>query len=182
MSSKFCTCVDSEYYSDDGVVNEMDFELLEERIRNSYRYITKRKNPDSEDDCVQECLLAFWQNGKGQTVDQAVIDFLRKFGSGRKGKPGYEARLSLQNAIEIPESLSVSINPNIEINLTDELDGRLKFICQKYSEGYTFREISQSLGITESRVSQLFKDFSEKMQIILLLPKEVRRWAVRNVI
>lgn len=159
----------------------MEFESLEERIRNSYRYITKRKNPDTEDDCVQECLLSFWKNGKGQTVDQAVVDFLRTQ-SGRKGDVNYEVRLNLQNAVEIPESLSSNQNFNIEIDITEGLDGRLKYICEKYSEGYTFREIAVSLGVTESRISQLFKDFSEKMQILLLCPKEVRRWAVANVI
>jgi DNA-directed RNA polymerase specialized sigma24 family protein len=156
----------------------MDFELMGERIRNSYRYITKRKNPDMEDDCVQECLLKFWQNGKGQTVDQAVIDFLRTQ-SGRKGEPGYEAKLSLQNAVELPDSLSYE-SKAVEINVTDDLDGRMKYICDLYCEGYTFREISVYLGVTESRVSQMFKDFSEKMQIILLLPKETRKWVMHH--
>ena len=52
--------------------------LLSQRIRNSYRAITKRMAPNDEDDCVQECILRYWQNGKGQTVEQAVIDYLRQ--------------------------------------------------------------------------------------------------------
>lgn len=158
----------------------MDFELLEKRIRNSYRYITKNKQPDSEDDCVQECLLSYHLNGKGQTVDHAVIDFLRRE-SGRKDSVNYETRMSLLNFSEIPEEVSHENHIYIPMDLTVDLKGRLKIIVEKYSEGYTFKEIGKELGITESRVSQIFTDYTSKMQIMIFLPKEVRKWAVSHV-
>jgi DNA-binding NarL/FixJ family response regulator len=158
----------------------MDYSHLEQRVRNSYRYITKNKNPDFEDDCVQECLLSFHLKGKGQTVDQAVIDFLRTMG-GRKDSVNYETRMSLLNYKEIPESANYDDHHHIPLVLTVNLKGRLKVIVEMYGEGYTFKEIGQQLTLTESRVSQLFTNYTTKMQFIVGLPKEVRNWAVGHV-
>lgn len=158
----------------------MNIELLSERIRNSYRYITKNKRPDFEDDCVQECLLSFHLKGKGQTVDQAVIDYLRTE-SGRKDSTNYETRMSLLNYSEIPEAMSYQDPIHIPMDITAGLKGRLKKIVEKYSEGYTFKEIGKELGITESRACQIFTEYTAKMQFIVGLQKEVRKWAVSNV-
>ena len=156
--------------------------MLEERIRNSYRYITKRMNPDLEDDCVQECLLAFHLNGKGQTVDQAVIDFLRKYGGGgRKGQPGYEAKLNLHRTVEIPNSLSYESETQERLD-TSLIDGRLKEIVDLYIEGYSQKEIGYYYGISESRVCQYLTNFTNKMQFITRLPKEVKEWAAYHAL
>lgn len=158
----------------------VDFSLMENRVRNSYRYITKNMNPDLEDDCVQECLLSFHLKGKGQTVDQAVIDFLRTL-TGRKDSANYETRMSLLSTREIPDTLSYEERYEMPLDLTQELRGRLKTIVEMYSMGYTFKEIGKELGITESRVSQMFNDYIAKMQFMVFLPKEVRKWAVSHV-
>ena len=159
----------------------MEFSLLEQRIRKSYRYITKGKCPDEEDDCVQECLLNFWQKGPGQRVDQAVIEFLRKYKAGRKGSPGYEAKLNLHNASEIPETLSVdAVEPKVSIEI-EHLKGRTRYIVEKYIEGFTLKEIGKSLNISESRVSIILSNYTDKCQILSLVPREVRKWAAQYV-
>lgn len=159
----------------------MDFSVLEERVRNSYRYITKNMAPDNEDDCVQEVLLSYWQNGKGQTVDQAVIDFLRKYGAGRKGSKGYDSKLMMLNASELSESLSADCDETFDFDICKGLDGRVSEIAKLYGEGYTLKEIGEKFGISESRCSQIFRDFTEKMQIISILPRSTRRWVIGNV-
>lgn len=159
----------------------MDFSILEERVRNSYRYITKNTSPDNEDDCVQEVLLSYWQNGKGQTINQAVIDFLRKYIAGRKGSKGYEFRLNMLKACELPEELSVDSKWGFEFDICEGLEGRMKEIASMYGEGYALKEIGEKLGITEARCSQIFKDFREKMQIISILPRSTRKWVIGHV-
>lgn len=130
----------------------MDFEYLEERIRNSYRFLTKRKMPDLEDDCVQECLLSYWKNGKGQTVDQAVIDFLRANIHGRKGTVNYETRKNIYFAGEIPESATTSLEEKETLDFS-YITGRVRVILDLHKDGYLQKEIGQMLGITESRVN-----------------------------
>lgn len=159
----------------------MDLTLLEERVRNSYRYITKNMAPNNEDDCVQEVLLSFWLNGKGQTVEQAVIDFLRKYGAGRKGSKGYDSKLMMINASEIPESLTVESDQHFEFDICECLHGRVSEIAKLYGEGYTLKEIGEKFGISESRCSQIFKDFTEKMQIISILSRSTRKWVIGHV-
>lgn len=152
----------------------MELSVLEERIRNSYRYITKRMKPNEEDDCVQECLLRFHLNGFGQTVDQAVIDYLRKYVAGRKGSPGYEQKLNLHNALEIPEHLVVETEDTERIDVT-YLPQKLRWIVESYIQGYEMKEIGASLGVSESRVSQMIKEYTERAPFISLLPRNIRK-------
>lgn len=160
----------------------VDFSLLEQRVRNSFQYITKRMIPDFEDDCVQECLMNFHNNGYGQTVDQAVIDFLRKYFSGRSDSKSYEIRKNMNNYSEInPSTQSQNAINEFPIDLTSFLKGRTKLIVEKYSQGFTFKEIGNEIGVTESRAHQIFSDYVDKMLILLTVPKEVRHWAAKNV-
>lgn len=159
----------------------MEYSALEERIRNSYRYLTKRQRPDEEDDCAQECLLNFHLNGSGQTVDQAVIDYLRKYVGGRKGLPGYEQRLNLKNAVEIPDTLAVEASDLDKLDTTF-LSDRLLEIVERYIAGYDMREIGLGLGITESRVSQLLAGYTEKAPFISLLPRSIRKSVANHVL
>lgn len=159
----------------------VDFTLLEQRIRNSYRYITKNMAPNDEDDCVQDVLLSYWKNGKGQTVEQAVIDFLRKNGSGRKGKKSYEARRKLQTTSELPETLVSDDGPGYEVDVCEGIDERVKQIILLLEEGHTLNEVGEMFGISHSRVCQIRKNFKEKMKFLSRLPREIRRWAIIHV-
>ena len=118
----------------------------------------------------------------GQTVDQAVIDFLRKYFSGRSDSKSYEIRKNMNNYSEInPSTQSQNAINEFPIDLTSFLKGRTKLIVEKYSQGFTFKGIGNEIGVTESRAHQIFSDYVDKMLILLTVPKEVRHWAAKNV-
>ncbi len=154
-------------------------EYLSTRIRASYRAITKRMAPNDEDDCVQECILRYWQNGKGQTIEQAVIDYLRRE-KGDKRTASFEERKSLNSAAEFKENEYYETPQDattLDLNL---LHGRNRLIIEKYIQGYTEIEIGQMVRVSESRVSQIIKDSISIYQVMSLVPKNLRGWVIQN--
>lgn len=159
-------------------MDDQVIEYLSNRIRASYKAITKNMAPNDEDDCVQEVLLQYHKNGRGQTVDQAVIDYLRKT-TGRKDNPDYEMRLNLKSGVELSEDIIFDeMKPDaIDLSL---VHGRSREVISLSCEGYSQKEIGEKLGVTESRVSQLLEDAIAEYQVMSLVPKNLREWVFSN--
>ncbi len=162
---------------------------LSKRIRAAYSSLAK--GDGDADDCVQEILCRMLE-GKHQhsTINQCVIDYLRTE-SGRKGSPGYTARLNLKYANPIGPGAD---EPATRVDYRGVLDDRrnLEFIenisgksgevlRMSVIDEKKLREIGTALGLTESRASQLLSAAKEKVQVLLILPSDLRTWASKYV-
>lgn len=160
-------------------MDEQVIVYLTDRIRASYRHITKNMAPNDEDDCVQECLASYFEKGRGQTIDQAVIDYLRGE-SGRKGSASYEDRRSLKTVREFDENRSYDQSMDATAVDLSLIQGRAREVFKFYVEGYTESEIGENLGISESRVSQILREGIAQYQVMSMVPKKLRGWVLEN--
>lgn len=131
------------------------------------------------DDFAQEVLLAFIENpNRKSTVDQLFIDYLRST-YGRPGTPGYEQRYAL--ACPISLDIQSEDHPSLyDVIGSAESDSRSEqstWECSRLFEGreamiyalyfieqMTESEIGSTLGITESRVSQILKNMKKEIR------------------
>lgn len=129
------------------------------------------------EDIAQEVLLHFLEGrGKSQTVDQAVIDSIRrKFG--RVGATGFSARnaLAMAESIETEDGQREFTAPISGGQLVDddrdlERVGRLfegvdaVIFRMRFKEEMLQDEIAKVLGVTESRICQRVKSMESEMR------------------
>jgi|SRR6185437_617520 len=140
-----------------------DIEKISQRIRSSFQKLSK--GIGNADDCVQEILLRMCE-GKclHQTIDQAVIDYLRTI-TGRKGMGSYTARQNLERADSFgPGDLERVLPVDLGRDLADGVDFERMLrahpwqdrVCFKlrYGWGLSEAEIGNLFGFSESRASQ----------------------------
>lgn len=162
---------------------ETTLRKLSERIKKSY---VSKGGIGDPNDCAQE-ILVHLLSGKGQhsTVDQMVIDFLRKdqgsFSTNRR--PPADALLYVHRARqsqpddpdEDPNDVAFAIQSIRKMDETeladfiplgfrieDYLEGRDLEVYRAYAAGTMLKEIGQTLDLTESRVSQLLANAVSK--------------------
>ena len=143
--------------------DEKDFKEATERIKASYKNLTGQTQ--GADDCAQE-VIEQYLSGKSakQTVDQAVIDYLRR-DSGRKGETSYTLRQNLRQGQSIDEpvfknlsvgSVSQSLEDRLEVSRIIGMSHHWERAVMHltFVEGYGQAEIGHFFGVSESRVSQ----------------------------
>lgn len=178
----------------------MDYERLFKRAK---AFACRRGlECDSEDFAQEFCIQAF-EHGKVR-IDWVFADYLRE-NYGRTGTPGGDARaigrartVSLDapiNSSKEDSELLLSVvgdtqnSPDRELELRDLLrtlnprTEREWFLVESTLAGYTNKQIADELGVTESRVSQLFKNIlsgANDMELALnFAPPETRKWVAQ---
>lgn len=130
-----------------------DYESIRDRSKRIYTQITKL--PQGAEDCSQSVLANYVERGKGQTVEQAVIDYLRK------EKPRQHIPTdSLEDILEAPNMDDNQFNFYVSC-LDNNLDKILLNLVYKY--GFTMKEIGQMTMTAPANVSYLFRCIKEKL-------------------
>lgn len=140
----------------------------------AYRKFTGDRSEQNQIDIAAD-VVAYFLSGKGQhqTIDQVVIELLRKR-SGRKGSNSYERRRRICNAPAIGEDVFLydrfSYNPELCVQGITEIisetpsKSKERFIAKLYYVwGLRQMEIADLLEVTESRVSQILMKFNQKL-------------------
>lgn len=144
------------------VLEREEYEKLQQRVKSALIKFTGSSR--LYEDCTQELAYKWVSRGgrKGQTVDQFVIDYLRKI-SGRKGTKFYELRKNLNRPCPIEVngyersnvghgSDTFKHGASIEVDLLDDINSVEKhFLLEKGID------ITEELGVSEARVSQIKK-------------------------
>lgn len=137
--------------------NEKHLEKIKSRVRLSLTKFTG-KTTDAED-AFQE-IVEYFLSGKGQkqTIDQAVIDYLRR-SSGRKGQPGYAERIAPQKQLcenHVGRDVGLSMDDRCTVNSLIGMSRHWEraVMTLYFREGFCATEIGNFFGVTESRVSQ----------------------------
>lgn len=115
------------------------------------------------EDIGQHVVAEMLQNGRGQTVDQCVIDYYRK-NYGRRRAKNFDARQRLRKAVSVDKEIEnlkcQNISPIDAIQFQQRLK-RLKpykraIIALHFAWGMTGTEIADCFGLTEEAIySQL---------------------------
>jgi len=150
-----------------GVPSNYEIKNLRQRIIKSYIRITG--NGMDAEDTAQSVLLAWHKNNwkRGQTIDQAVIDCLRKQ-SGRKGSINYNQRgLLLQSeSIEGRRDLGYELEDrecyNRFANLFRGSQRTMFLLREKW--GLNEIEIADLFGVSSSRICQRFQGIQKRIQ------------------
>lgn len=111
--------------------------------------------------------------GKHQTVDQAVIDIIRK-NYGRPGTPGFKRKHALQNASRHTGKEGSTKLRQEEGNefhyLLQMLHGiERAVICLIFQWGFSVKEVAYVFGFSKSRASQVKKRATAKIRETLSL-------------
>lgn len=139
-------------------------------LRKKIRHRTKKFNFNEEEleDCTQE-LLKNWIEGRGQkqTLDQFIIDYLRK-SNGRKGTRKRAYGLSSESYSDEICAHQISIYGNNELSvdnrrLINEIIAtthhwKRAILILNTQYGYEQAEIGYFFGVSESRVCQWIKE------------------------
>lgn len=124
-----------------------------------HRLIVHRDFQSHFDDIVSEILLLFASRGRGQTVEQAYVETIRKlfgrtkgYGSKRGIDPKTE-RKEIELKPEFMEPVIPSLDSFIFIDqLADKLEGRERIVfLLRFKEGWPNKEIAYLFGVTEGR-------------------------------
>jgi hypothetical protein len=127
------------------------------------------------EDIAQEVLLYFSEGrGERQTIDQAVIDAVRRM-FGRPGTPGFSRKQSLERAQSIfDEDGKITVAPRSSGSGDHGLDferitGLLSgddrmMIILSFRYGLINTEIADLFEVTESRISQRLSDIFSKLR------------------
>lgn len=149
--------------------------------RRANSHAIRRGHSGLADDFSQEAVLA-WIGGRKATVEQLLIDFLRKeYGSARvrssrkhpSNSPGGSKFNSLDQAIgdsdrtrhditAAPERDPGAIGDTRKFGVS--LDGKAAVVCELAGQGYLQNEVGEILGFTEYRTSQLMKVVRRKIK------------------
>lgn len=140
-----------------------DVEKLQKRIRASYQKLAK--GIGNVDECSQDILLGMLEGKhQHQTIDQAVIDYLRTI-SGRKGMGGYTQRQNLNYADSLgpgdAERL-LPVDPGRDLADGVDFERMLRTHTQldqaifklRFGWGLSGTEIGNLFGFSESRACQ----------------------------
>lgn len=132
------------------------------RFRKKVQLYLNRVWPHGDVDDIMQDVMLKWQEHRGevhQTVEQAVIDVLRKTGpvkkSGRKNEDLTHQELREvipDRALPFAERLIVKTEVEKLLRPMHGIDKALLML--KYFWGFTQREIAQCFGVTEARISQ----------------------------
>lgn len=114
------------------------------------------------EDLAHDAILE-WLEGRGQhqTVDQAIIDAVRRT-FGRPGFPGHELRRNLEQRAKSLDAVARIPSRSINRDSADDFERLIKplssidraIVCLNYVWGFKEIEIAAIFGVTESRVSQ----------------------------
>lgn len=143
-------------------VEEKDLKRIKARITHAcYRFGLREE--------VDDVFQTFFVSGRrGQTIDQFVVDYLRRR-SGRKGMPSYDKRQKLAQAKPIEDveyKLACRGSPELDMEHRGDffkLIGPVKLERDReiamlfYYWGYLATEIGDFYKVSESRVSQILK-------------------------
>lgn len=156
------------------MINESEYKRTKLSIT---RCLRRFMVPIDAEDLTQEFYCRKLEGrSEHQTIEFFVIDYLRKY-SGRKGQPGYNARINKEFFYgELPEdNRSESTNYLLFNDASENIrnyNGLFKRFKKLKLLGYTNREISKYEGVSESRITQRFKqiqNISEKINIVEML-------------
>lgn len=158
--------------------------------------------PDEAEDITQEVMLMWAERGfrTGQTLEQAIIDCLRKQ-SGRKGSDSYTARTELKNAASIDDVFEYTGLAGPDMAERESLGSYVRylkpveqFVLTMMVDGYNQKSIADELGVTESRVCQRMKSIREvigrshydefelyEFLSELNLTEETKRWVIKTL-
>lgn len=158
-------------------MDESEYHKLRQRVKTALIKFTG--SAIEYEDATQDIALKWHESGyrKGQTIDQAVIDYLRK-SSGRKGTGSYEQRRLLANAYSIEESRDMGYELGVERSAGgDSGDIRIDFIkslneVEKLFYLKNLKIIGQELGFTESRMCQKRNEIFKKIE---------RKWFLKKL-
>lgn len=111
------------------------------------------------EDVTHDILIMWMRRGNktGQTVDQAVIDVLRK-STGRKGSTNYESRLCLNTPTEVDENFKKEPISDSYYDIMFEYeklfhgDFRVCYVL-RHKWGFSLEDIAEVLGVTNSLIS-----------------------------
>lgn len=150
-----------------------DVEKLQARIRRVFNRLSGGLG--DADECAQEILLGMLEGRhQHQTVDQAVIDYLRSQ-FGRKGEPSYIGRQNLARAHHVePGELDRLLPVDSRRGVDDGVDFKrmlrglesIDKACFKlfYGWGLSEVEISDLFDVSASRISQRIERVSKRVR------------------
>ncbi len=148
------------------LTDEETCKKISKRIEKSYVKITGRQV--GADDCAQE-VIEYYLSGKGQkqTIDQAVIDYLRR-DSGRKGQRGYSDRIApkkqlCENLVAGDSGLNMEHRLAVKQIIGLSRHWERAVMSLKFLEGYGQAEIGDFFGVSESRVCQWVERISGRI-------------------
>lgn len=161
--------------------DKKSLKLLTKRIYKAHMKYARRRAPEDVEDTCQE-VFTRWLEGKNQhsTIDQTVIDALRSMyvmQRRSKSEDNYQAASSLAYSICLGEVCPSSLRtyPKHHQNVfasdferiikTLNANERTESILRQYFQfGYKLHEIGSRLKITESRVSQIINNATDKLR------------------
>ena len=140
--------------------------------------------PELAEDFSQELFIYFLEHPDiGATVDHVFIDYLRRE-RGRPGTPGGDAKIKARNnSIPIEEATDIA-EPVSKVELSKKdlsflLEGKeLEVYQHVFLEEKTLWSLTEELGVTESRLSQILKEVKKKLTNYYILQegKERLEW------
>ena len=157
---------------------------LKQRIKSSFVYITKRS--EGAEDCAQEVITRMLElKHQHATIDQAVIDYLRSHtnlkGFRRRVEGQVEPRahsyeqgeydrvIRSNSGRDMVDRINDNRNREQLSGIIDTMPDRTKTIMKMHLEDKTMSEIATELQVTESRISQIQKRVSEKLEVLGLI-------------
>lgn len=151
-------------------MNEKEYNKIKKKVEIALNKYGAR-NFDHEE-ITQDVMLMWAERGfkKGQTVDQAVIDCLRKY-TGRKGSCGYIARKELQNAASLDDGYQLGRNIEPYVGERGDYRGFERFFCGDERAiyllivkwGFSEVEVADLFGVSESRICQRYKGIQSRI-------------------
>lgn len=108
-------------------------------------------------------VLVNWLEGHGQhqTVDQSVIDAIRR-ACGRPGTPGFECRRNVERPVDGLDALASRASPQIHPDSDADFERLIEplesiqraIVCLRFQWGFSEIEIGRAFGVSQSRISQ----------------------------
>lgn len=145
-------------------MNESEYNKIKKKV--GYALTKYKATHYDAEDITQEVVLMWAERGfkKGQSIDYAVIDFLRKY-TGRKGSVGYDSRTKLQNPAGLDDGLKYQQSAGLDLGERRNTWGFERFF---YGEerailllitkwGFSETEVGDLFGVTGGRICQRYK-------------------------
>lgn len=161
-------------------MDEDTIRRLEKRIK---MLLKQRGYHEHVQDASQEILCRYIEKGKGQTVDQAITDYLRRtFGDTRSKH--YQLMRDIKWGDKRVDALAAGAMPRIYQQNNDEFEHLLEkikksedraIIVLSFMWGLTNHEIGYCFGVTESRICQRVKEIQKRVSKALSLDEQRER-------
>lgn len=149
------------------LTNEEDLQELRKKIKASFRATTGQL--EGWEDCAQEIIFKWTKKDSKQTIEQAVIDYLRTY-SGDKRDKSYESRAKLRAATSkslavISDDSNSSIENKILVKqIYQESDHWERAIMILFYElGFTLEEIGYLFDRTETMIAKNIKEITKRI-------------------